>query len=133
MTRTTPRRAGPTLETFLARKWVPLDGSPGPALCVVTRVRVTKVVHVLALLRAYGRMRRRARGVTGLLQTSVVLRPWRTLYFVSLWSDHGAMADFATATPDHARTVGWARRRGAEAWSGLFELRGASRSSDPWS
>jgi hypothetical protein len=60
------------------------------------------------------------------------VRPPGTIFFVSLWRDHDALADFASAVHDHARTVGWARRRGAEAWSGLFELRGASKSSDEW-
>jgi hypothetical protein len=122
----------PSLETYLERKWIALDGRPGPGLCVVTRVRVQKLSHTLVLLRSYRRMRRLARTVPGLLQTTFALAGGRTLYFVSLWSDHEAMARFASAVHDHAQTVGWARRHGAEAWSGLFELRGASRSSDGW-
>jgi heme-degrading monooxygenase HmoA len=125
-------RAGPSLETYLERKWIPLAGRPGPTLCVVTRVRVRRPHHLVVLAAAYRRMRKLAAGVPGLLSTATFVRPPRTIFFVSLWRDHDAMADFASAVHDHARTVGWARRRGAEAWSGLFELRGASKSSDDW-
>lgn len=126
------RREGPSLETYLLRKWIPLDGRPGPALCVVTRVRVRRAAHLLVLASAYRRIRKSSAEVPGLLTTASFLRPPHTIFFVSLWRDHDAMADFASVAHAHARTVGWARRRGAEAWSGLFELRGASKSSDDW-
>lgn len=102
-------------------------------ICLVTRVRVAKLSTLIWIIITFFRMRRRARAVLGLLETSISIRDRHTVFLISLWKDVPAMARFATAVRElHPRAVRKMHQVGTEVWSGHFELRGTSPSSKPW-
>ena len=75
-------------------------------ICLVTRVKLAKFSTFIWSIIAYIRIRRRARGVPGLFEMSLIIRERNTLFFVSFWKDVAAMAHFATAVGDlHPRAV----------------------------
>lgn len=88
--------------------------------------------HMFGALVGFYRLRRRSRRVPGLLHASCSIEGLRTLVFVSLWESEMAISDFGTAVPQHPRHVMRAFRRGADIWSGLFEIVGPSRTSGGW-
>lgn len=122
----------PTLETFLRLKWQPRRELGAPALCVVTRIRPRRRYSAIGVRVWYWRVRRRATRVPGVVATSATVRGDGSIYLISLWRDHDAMARFATAAPEHAAAVAWLRRKGANTWTALYDVRGVSRSSSPW-
>jgi hypothetical protein len=103
-----------------------------PTYCLVTRIKANRFSTFLKVIVAFLRMRRRAMSVPGLLETTLLVRPQRTILLISLWEDEKAMADFGTACPDHALGVRMLYHDKAEVWSGLFEFVGASTGSKPW-
>lgn len=101
-------------------------------LCLVTRIKVKKFSTLIKVVLAYGRMRRKAKKVPGLLETTILIKPQRTVILVSLWKDAAAMADFATKVPEHALEVHSMWEARAEVWSGYFKLQGTSSKQNPW-
>ncbi|HJT59129.1 MAG TPA: hypothetical protein VJ761_21665 [Ktedonobacteraceae bacterium] len=87
---------------------------------------------MIKVVMAYVRMRRKARNVPGLLETTILIKPQRTVILVSLWKDAAAMADFATKVPEHALEVHSMWEARAEVWSGYFKLQGTSSKQNPW-
>jgi hypothetical protein len=100
--------------------------------CLVTRIKVTRLSTLCKIIVAFWRMRHRAMKVPGLLETSLLIRPQRTILLISLWENKRAMDLFGTACPDHALGVRMVLHAEAEIWSGLFELLGTSPLSKPW-
>jgi hypothetical protein len=107
-------------------------GPATPALCLVTKIDMRRTVHMVGAVVGFYRLRGRSRGVPGLLHASWSLEGLRTIVFVSLWESETAISDFGTAVPQHPRHVMRTFRRGADIWSGLFEIVGPSRSSGGW-
>ena len=62
--------------------------------CLVTRIEAHDFSTLLRVTIAYWRMRRRALAVPGLLETTLLLRPRRTVVLVSLWRDARAIPVF---------------------------------------
>ncbi len=100
--------------------------------CLVTRIKVRKLSTLVGIMAAYLRMRQRAKHVPGLIEMAFLIRPRRTVIFVSLWEDTTAMAKFNTAVPEHPTQVRRMRQAGAHTWSGMFELTGTSRTARVW-
>lgn len=102
-------------------------------ICLVTRIKVAKLSTLIWIIIVFFRMRRRARNVLGLLETSIFVSNRHTVFLISLWKNVPAMARFATAVRElHPHAVRKMREVGAEVWSGHFELRGTTPSSKPW-
>lgn len=104
-----------------------------PAACLITKIHVGRFRDVLAIVAAFRRMRKRAAGVPQLLETFLVFSSPRTVLLLSLWTSEEGFAQFATAVPEHAARVAATRRSGAQIWSALFELVGATQTSGQWS
>jgi len=100
--------------------------------CLVTRIEMRKLSTLVGIMVAYLRMRQRAKRVPGLIEMALLIRPRRTVLFVSLWEDTTAMAKFNTAVPEHPVQVRRMRQAGARTWSGMFELTGTSRTARVW-
>jgi hypothetical protein len=100
-----------------------------PAFCLVTRIDVQRLWHLLLVVVSFRRMRREARMVRGLLDASIRLRRPRTALLISLWTGRQAMDDFESAVLEHPHQVRWLRQHRATIWSGLFELIELSRAS----
>jgi hypothetical protein len=92
----------------------------------MTRLEMPSVWHVARVVFVFARMRRARRVVPGFLDAALHVRRWRVVVIVSWWTDDRAIAEFATAVPDHLAMVRWAFRQGAQTWSGLYELKGLS-------
>lgn len=107
-------------------------GLAAPVLCLVTKIEMRRTAHTLGAVVGFYRLRGRSRQVPGLLHASWSLEGLRTIVFVSLWESEAAISDFGTAVPQHPRHVMRTFRRGADIWSGLFEIVGPSRSSGGW-
>lgn len=105
--------------------------SAHPSVCHVTRFRVASRLDVLRIFLAFLRIRRAARVAVPGFVDALFLRSGTAVVIVSLWSHDSAIADFATAVPEHAHRVRWVKRR-AVLWSGLFELLGTSSSAGVW-
>ncbi len=101
-------------------------------LCLVTRIKVKDFSTLLSVIIAFYRMKRKARNVPGLFETSLLVRRNRTVIFVSIWKNSRSFAAFATAVPEHSKAVLNMRRIGAEVWSGVFTLHQQSNHSQPW-
>lgn len=106
--------------------------SSNTMLCVITWIRVKKISAFVRLIFAYFYIRRKARTVPGFFGASILLKPRRTLMFVSLWENSKAFGHFNTAAPEHARLVTDLYQTGVETWSGAFELNTKSATSEPW-
>ena len=102
-----------------------------PTLSLVTRVETRVAWEQLVIAVAFVQMKRRSRGVEGLIGTSLI-RDRRSMTIVSLWANEQALGDFATAVPKHLLVVRWVRRRRLRTWSALYDLIGASPMSDDW-
>jgi heme-degrading monooxygenase HmoA len=100
--------------------------------CLVTRIKVRKLSTLTKIVVAYLRMRQQAKRVSGLLDTSLHLKPQRTVLFVSLWRDSDAMAEFNTIVPEHPTQVYRMRQADAIVWSWLFKFVGTSPSARSW-
>jgi hypothetical protein len=98
----------------------------GAPLCLVTRLEMPRVWHVGRVILAFTKMKRARRVVPGFLDATLYVRRRRVVIIVSWWTDDRAIAEFATAVPDHLAMVRWAFRQGARTWSGLYELKGLS-------
>lgn len=103
-----------------------------PTLCLVTRIELKRLWHVVPVVLAFRRMRRSGRVVGGLLDAALAIRPRRTVFIVTLWTNEIAMGEFATAVPDHLAIVRWTFRSGAPTWSCLFEAVGVSHMTKRW-
>lgn len=101
-------------------------------LCLVTRVKVRKLTTLISIIFAFFRMRRKARSVPGLLESIILIQRQRTVIFLSLWQNSQAMAQFATAVPEHAFVVRQMYYAHAEVWSGAFTLQNESSTKNPW-
>ena len=108
-----------------------LTRKPLPTLCLVTRIEVRNAWDVGVLILSFGRLRRQAREVTGLVEAFMIRRR-PAVYIVSLWSDERAIADFATAVPGHLKMVRWTHGRKLRSWSALYDFVGTSPPSAPW-
>lgn len=101
-------------------------------LCLVTRIRVRRVVTLAWIVVEFVRMRRRARHVPGLIDSWISLRGGRTAFLISLWECEGALLDFNRVVSGHPDMVRWMDRERAEVWSGYFRFAGASPRSRWW-
>lgn len=102
-------------------------------LCLITRIKVTRLSTLVRAIGAYLRMKRQARGsVPGLIEVAMLIRPRLTIVIISVWKDASAMAEFNSAVPGHPLEVFRMRRAHAEVWSGLFKFVGISPSARAW-
>lgn len=100
--------------------------------CLITRIKVPKYSTLLWIIFTYFHMKKRAKKVSGLYEMSLFIRTQKTIYFVSLWRDVSAMAQFSTLVQEHPLAVFKVKAAGAEIWSAHFDLRGTSPHSKPW-
>lgn len=101
-------------------------------LCLVTWIRVKDFFTFIRLMLAFFSMRRKARAVSGLLQSWILIRSQKTLVLISLWQNSAAFAQFNTIVPEHAGIVTALYQAGTETWSGAFKLDTKSATSEPW-
>ena len=88
----------------------------------MTRFRVARVWHLIAMYRAYRRIRRDALGVGGLLVTKFFVENAHTCYTFSMWKDDAAILEFNTRVRSHPVFANSLMGRLWEPTSGRFGL-----------
>lgn len=118
---TNPLTAPPDVE--------PEDGDPQreagyaqATRCVVTRIEFDHWSSWLVGLIYFLRLRRAVRRARSVLDTTVLLRPNKTLIFISIWQTPRAILDFHAAFASHVGMANWAHHNTSRVWSARFSI-----------